>query len=142
MKPEGINPALFKNSENNILDSNGDVTWLLHYSNQNNIDPDAYNEVNPVKCELLPKDQATFSIPTATGAITTSTISNGQYFYYFYTVMGPLTFKVNNTNDYTLKQENFGHLYSKYFVEISNSSNQLNFRYALLLTDRGNNTLS
>ena len=141
LQSEGINAPLFKQKEQNILDKNGDVTWILHYYNKDDIDPDAYNQVNPVRCELLSKDQATFAVPTASGEITTSTISNGEYFYYFYTVMGPLQFAVNNDNYYTLKQQNFGTTYSKYFVEISNNSGSLTFRYALLLTDRGNNYL-
>ena len=127
-KSEGVNPILFKQKEENILDPAGDVTWLLHYSNENNINPEDYNQVNPVKCELLPRDSALFAIPTATGTITTSTIQNGEVFYYFYTVMGGLNFKINNTNEYLLKHPSWA-IY--YFVEIQNNSGQLDFRYGV-----------
>lgn len=127
-KSEGISPILFKQKEEDILDPAGDVTWLLHYSNENAINPEDFNQVNPVKCELLPRDSALFSIPTASGTITTSTISNGEVFYYFFPVMGGLNFKINNTNEYVLKHPSWA---IQYFVEIQNNGGQLNFRYGV-----------
>lgn len=54
LKSEEINAPLYKKSEQEINNTKG-ITWLLLYQNANNIDENAFNEVNPVNCYLIPK---------------------------------------------------------------------------------------
>lgn len=81
LESENIIAPKYKKSENDIEDK-VNTSWLLHYINKNEIDPDAYNEVNPVECRLLNKDPITISYSVDSGSITNVVIGDGNVFFF------------------------------------------------------------
>lgn len=69
---EGISPVLYKTQSSKLLEDIN-VSWNLIYRNANNIDPDSYNQVNPVNCFCMP-DVATTIKMRGENVITTSSI--------------------------------------------------------------------
>ena len=89
---EGINAPVYADDTNDgretIFDKL-DVSWCLYYKNRNAIDPDAYNEVNPVDCYLVPSEAIEINAPTSSGAIYRTDIPSGKYWLFFYTYNSP-----------------------------------------------------
>ena len=77
---EGINPALFKVTEKQIDVSNYSGSWYLVYENNNAVDPDAYNQVNPVNCFLCADYDLLIQYTNNDGVINLSSLANGVYY--------------------------------------------------------------
>lgn len=107
LRTEGINPILYKNNEEIIRDSvyandgKDDTAWLLHYKNTNAIDPDSYNEVNPVECHLLNKDPITISVPGNGDDIRSDISTDGSY--YFSPIYNQGVIEVDGSTEYEIK---------------------------------------
>lgn len=102
LKSEGINAPLYKSEEDEIHDKY-DMTWLLHYSNTNAIDPEKFEQVNPVECHLLNKTACSVVVPATNGEITISVISAGYTFYYIWQYLGEGFITVDNV-DYPISK--------------------------------------
>ena len=77
---EGINPALFKTKEVTLDVPNYSGSWYLVYENNNAVDPDAYNQVNPVNCFLCADYDLLIKYTNADGLINLSSLANGVYY--------------------------------------------------------------
>lgn len=55
IEAEGLNPTLYKTNESDLKsESFKDFSWYIIYMNSNNISPNEYNQVNPVKTIIAP----------------------------------------------------------------------------------------
>ena len=55
IEAEGLNPTLYKTSESDLKsESFKDFSWYIIYMNSNDISPNEYNQVNPVKTIIAP----------------------------------------------------------------------------------------
>lgn len=71
IESEGLNPTLYKTSESDLKsESFKDFSWYIIYMNSNDISPNEYNQVNPVKTIIAPAHDisvrdnlTTFSLP-------------------------------------------------------------------------------
>ena len=55
MEAEGLNPTLYKTNESDLKsESFKDFSWYIIYMNSNDISPNEYNQVNPVKTIIAP----------------------------------------------------------------------------------------
>ena len=97
--PEGINPSLYKGDEV-IINDKDNMSWNLIYKNSDAINPDNFNQVNPVECFLCGDNEI-----MASGLNQyTLTISNFTDNLYYFT--SPCQLYDENTNTYpTLKFE-------------------------------------
>ncbi len=77
---EGINPELYRGNENNIIQAI-DTSWNLIYKNKEEIDPQDYNQVNPVECYLAPDTPIKVKDITASKVILFSALTDGKYYY-------------------------------------------------------------
>lgn len=81
--PEGINPLLYHNPDNDVVIENPksllQIDWYLLYRNQN--DP-SESLTNPVECYLIPESELSVSIGTTTTAqITPATLETGKVYF-------------------------------------------------------------
>lgn len=61
IEQEGLNPVLYKTSESILKnESFKDFSWYLIYMNSNDIAPDEFNQVNPVKTIIAPAHEIQF----------------------------------------------------------------------------------
>ena len=71
IEAEGLNPSLYKTNESDLKsESFKDFSWYIIYMNSNDISPNEYNQVNPVKTIIAPSHDIsvrgnldTFSLP-------------------------------------------------------------------------------
>ena len=71
IEAEGLNPTLYKTNESDLKsESFKDFSWYIIYMNSNDISPNEYNQVNPVKTIIAPSHDIsvrgnldTFSLP-------------------------------------------------------------------------------
>lgn len=71
IEAEGLNPTLYKTSESDLKsESFKDFSWYIIYMNSNDISPNEYNQVNPVKTVIAPSHDisvrgnlSSFSLP-------------------------------------------------------------------------------
>ena len=71
IEAEGLNPTLYKTNESDVKsESFKDFSWYIIYMNSNDISPNEYNQVNPVKTIIAPAHDIsvrgnldTFSLP-------------------------------------------------------------------------------
>ena len=71
IEAEGLNPTLYKTNESDLKsESFKDFSWYIIYMNSNDISPNEYNQVNPVKTIIAPAHDIsvrgnldTFSLP-------------------------------------------------------------------------------
>ena len=71
IEAEGLNPTLYKTNESDVKsESFKDFSWYIIYMNSNDISPNEYNQVNPVKTIIAPAHEIsirgnldTFSLP-------------------------------------------------------------------------------
>ena len=71
IEAEGLNPALYKTNESDLKsESFKDFSWYIIYMNSNDISPNEYNQVNPVKTIIAPSHDisvrgnlSSFSLP-------------------------------------------------------------------------------
>ena len=71
IESEGLNPTLYKTNESDVKsESFKDFSWYIIYMNSNDISPNEYNQVNPVKTIIAPSHDIsvrgnldTFSLP-------------------------------------------------------------------------------
>lgn len=76
---ENINPVLYSQGYIEMKEPNYSGSWYLYYKNRNNIDPDKYQQVNPVDCYLLPENPLNISYKSTTNSIDLSGLPNGYY---------------------------------------------------------------
>ena len=84
IEPEGLNPVLYKTSESILKnESFKDFSWYLIYMNSNDIAPDEFNQVNPVKTIIAPAHDinvranlSSFTLPMDGRTYTLSTYYN------------------------------------------------------------------
>ena len=71
IEAEGLNPTLYKTNESDVKsESFKDFSWYIIYMNSNDISPNEFNQVNPVKAIIAPSHDisvrgnlTTFSLP-------------------------------------------------------------------------------
>ena len=84
IEQEGLNPVLYKTSESILKnDSFKDFSWYIIYMNSNDIAPDEFNQVNPVKTIIAPAHDinvranlSSFTLPMDGRTYTLSTFYN------------------------------------------------------------------
>lgn len=66
---EGINPTLFKKSEEYLFDNSGENNWYLIYANNNNVPTNQDDYVNPVNMFVVPDATYTYTSTSAVSKI-------------------------------------------------------------------------
>lgn len=110
---EGINPQLYRGEENKVIQV-VNTSWNLIYKNTNDIDPQDFNQVNPVECYLAPDTPIRVKQGQASKSISYGQLIEGKYYY-----ISPsnnnnvnLEFKDNTNFNYELKMNrsyNYGY---------------------------------
>ena len=77
---EGINPSLFKVSETELIRRNYPFSWYLVYQNNDAINPDSYNQVNPVSCYLVPENDLEILYNNTEHEIDLTTFNDGAWY--------------------------------------------------------------
>lgn len=100
LKSEDISSPVYKESEQDLVDSNNSmVDWSLYYKNHDN------QAESPIECLLIPSDPITVKIQTHDGDLTNLNIPVNKYVLFFPRYpSGNLTFITDNGN-YVLYQE-------------------------------------
>lgn len=60
---EGFNPILYKTDSSKLVPNSDTIKWYLVYKNHENINPDNYNQVNPVDTFLYPDKEIVVQAP-------------------------------------------------------------------------------
>lgn len=84
LRSEGINAPLYKTLDQEILQDNNNLSWILYYRNKNqydNSDPNAFTLDNPIECFLAPSSPVNSKYSTTDLSINASSFVNDGYYY-------------------------------------------------------------
>ena len=132
--PEGVNPILYKGEENDIIQTELNTSWNLIYRNRDSIDPQDYNQVNPVECFACADTPLKVAVAQASRSISYSNLTDDKYYF-----IG----SGNNNGEKLVFKDNTGYEYSVEAIGISATGYSNNSsKYIVLHKASGNNYFS